>query len=121
VNRRPVPLTLATGALLTSVGFIASSAIRDASPVYGDLGGAVYLWHALFLVGGVSTIWGVRFLRPKAEAAGLTLVSGGGLFYVVGAFVARGFAAWTAGTLIGAASIAMLLRVYALTKGRPWS
>jgi hypothetical protein len=87
VNRRPVPLTLGTGALLTSLGFIASSSIR----------------------------------HLKAEAAGLTLVCGGCLFYVIGAFISRGLSAWTAGILIGSASIAMLLRVYAIMQGRPWS
>jgi hypothetical protein len=121
VNRRPVPLTLATGALLTSLGFIASSSIRHASPIYEELGYVAYVWHALFIIGGTSTIWGVRFFHLKAEAAGLTLVCGGCLFYVIGAFISRGLSAWTAGILIGSASIAMLLRVYAIMQGRPWS
>jgi hypothetical protein len=121
MTRRPVPLVLAVGALATSIGFIASVSIRKSSPIYLHLGRVAFLWHGLLLVGGLATIIGVRSMRLKMEAFGLTLVCGGSLFYVAGAFVARGWAAWTAGILITSASIAMLVRVYALTRGRPWS
>jgi hypothetical protein len=120
-RRRPIPLTLAAGALLTSTGFLASATLRDASPVYEHVGHAALAWHVMLLVGGLAIVVGVRSASLRLEAAGLVLIAGGCLFYIMGAATTGGLASWTACCLIGSAAASELLRAYALTKGRPWS
>lgn len=71
----PLALTIAAGAVLTGIVFLAIGAPQDSALVATTAPAFAALWLVMSIIGGILTLWGAWALSPRWEAGGLTLIS----------------------------------------------
>jgi hypothetical protein len=116
--RAPFAAALGAVAVLSGLRGLTEPATLPLQAVIGDLG---YAWAVVYGLGGLAMLWGMGRLKPKYEAAGCMLFSGG---TAVQAFVTAFFlgvspllSVWSVTTLLIFA-VAGLLRVRHLIRGQ---
>ena len=122
LREHPLALWFSIGAIVTGLPLLVAPFLADSSSALELLPPwAIFLWAASYALGGLLSLIGMVKLKPRLEAAGMTLLASALSVTVISIIAARGPGALLSVAFLLTLAIGCASRAYFLTGRATWS